>query len=273
MSYLEKELSTELGEPYFLYLFDDGVTQERISTQPDTIERFSDQWYPSPVSHGDVEQSGNIEKQELVLTFPLSDRIGQSYLLPAANITTVTVWRGHRNDIALDDLKVYWKGRIVGAKSSPRKIEVVVESVFTSLRRPGLRARFSRQCRHAHYNDGCLLNRADFEIPALVTGVVGTTLTVPEAGGSTEAFEYTAGIVNYRGALGFIASHVGEQLILTLPIAGLEEHLKNFGAAEVLIAPGCNRSEPRCNDRYDNGLNHGGFHRFPELNPFETSLA
>lgn len=271
MAYSVPEVSVDSGEPYFLYLFDNGITTHRLTTEPDTIERLSDSWYPSPISHGNIEQTGNIEKQELILTFPLADTLARSYLIPAAAITTVTIWRGHRDDVD-EELRVYWKGRVTGAKDSERKIEVSVESIFTSLRRPGCRARFMRTCRHALYFEGCNLDRGDFEIPATVTWASGVTLTIPEAGGATPVQEYLGGTVNWNGLLGFIGNHVDTQITLTLPIVGLSKAVEDYGSRSVLIAPGCDRGEARCNDRFSNGLNHGGFHRLPSLNPFEINI-
>ena len=272
MSYLVSEDSVDLGEPYFLYLFDNGsAAPTRLTSEPTVLTRMSEVWHPSPVAHEQVERTGNIEKQSLTLTFPLSDVYAQTLLAPAMLVTSVTVWRGHRNDVS-EELRVYWRGRVVGAKDKPRVIAVEVESIFTSMRRPGLRARYQRNCRFALYGDGCTLTRSDFEVPGTVTAVAGLVLTVPEAA-TVAASEYHGGIVNWGGLFRFIGNHSGDQLTLTAEILGLSDALALLGAVQVLLAPGCNLSLDRCTDRFANNLNHGGFSWLTNTNPFETRIV
>ncbi len=273
MSYDSLEASIAAGEPYFLYLFDNGSDiPTRLTSEPVNLTRMGEQWYPSPVSHGEIEFTGNVEKQDLLLTFPLADTYAQTLLDPALLVTTVTVWRGHRSDVA-EELRVYWRGRVVGAKDQPRKIEVSVESIFTSMRRPGLRARYQRSCRFVLYGqDGCKLNRADFEVLATVTAVNGLVLTVPDAA-TVEAKEYLGGIVNYVNKLHFIVGHSGEQLTLSTAFASLTEDVNDHGPQLVLLSPGCNLSLDRCEVRFANDINHGGFPWLPTENPFETRIV
>jgi hypothetical protein len=122
MTYDASELSTASGEPYFLYLFDNGtIAPTRLTSEPEALTRMSEKWHPSPISHDDVERGGNIEKQALIVNFPLSDAYARTLLGPATFVTTVTVWRGHRND-PTDELKVYWRGRVVGPTGPARKV-------------------------------------------------------------------------------------------------------------------------------------------------------
>ncbi|TGV29281.1 hypothetical protein, partial [Mesorhizobium sp. M8A.F.Ca.ET.142.01.1.1] len=76
MSYDTPESSVDQGQPYFLYLLDNGVSPVRLTSDaakiladPEGIG--SDQtWLPSPIAHADIEQTGNIEKNSVELTFP-----------------------------------------------------------------------------------------------------------------------------------------------------------------------------------------------------------
>ncbi|MEY9717851.1 putative phage protein (TIGR02218 family) [Sinorhizobium fredii] len=271
MSYDAYETSVDTGSPYFLYLFDNGVTPERLTSEPEALTRVGESWTPSPVSHGDLEQTGDIEKSSLDLTFPLSNSFARTFLTPAAAITTVTIWRGHRDDMT-ETLRVVWKGRAVGAKDRGNEIVVSVESVFTSMRRTGCRARYQRTCRHALYFPGCDLDRAAFEVAGTVTSVDGLVLTIAAAAAAADG-DYAAGIVNFGGVMGFVARHVGNQVTLLTAIAGLAETVAANGSATVLLAPGCNLTRSRCNSRFNNGLNFGGFDRMPDNNPFSISIV
>ncbi len=277
MSYSTPESSVDEGQPYFLYLLDNGVLPVRLTSDPVSI--FSDpeslgsdqEWLPSPIAHADIEQTGNIEKNSVELTFPLSDVYAKTLLTPDFNITTVTVWRGHHTDLS-GELRVVWKGRVVDAKSGKQNIKVSVESIFTSMRRPGCRARYQRSCRHVLYFPGCNLDIDDFKVSGTVSAISGLALTVAAAALQVDGF-YKSGVVLFNGLYGWVESHVGSTLTLIGPIDGLADYVDEHGSAPVDIAPGCDLSKATCNDKFNNGLNHGGFPNLPDNNPFSESIV
>jgi uncharacterized phage protein (TIGR02218 family) len=181
----------------------------------------------------------------------------------------VTIWLLHATDVSAEPV-VTWKGRVAGGHSSRVSIRVDVESIFTSLRRTGCGARYSRTCRHAHYHIGCTLNLSAFQTPATISAVVGNVLTVAQAA-AAPANDFRAGIIEWNGRMGFITKHVGTQLTLMSPIDGLAAAVSS-SAQGALIAPGCTLSRDRCETRFANHLNFGGFPYPPGLNPFQVSL-
>ncbi|RLP22271.1 phage BR0599 family protein [Mesorhizobium sp. YM1C-6-2] len=272
MSYDTPEGSVSDAQPYFLYLFDNGIKPVRLTSDATRLQRTiggTPYWFEkSPVRHGNLEQTGSIEKSSVEFTFPLSDKFARSLLPAASEITTVTVWRGHHTDLT-DTLRVVWKGRVVGAMSAAQSIEVVSESIFTSLRRPGCRARYQRTCRHALYHQGCNLDKADFAVAATVTAIDGLALTIPVADDQPDG-EYKAGMIEYAGAFGFFSAHVGQVCTLLNPLPGLNDATL---PVSVTIYPGCDLSVPRCNDRFDNIENNGSFPFMPDENPFSISIV
>ncbi|RWB53628.1 hypothetical protein [Mesorhizobium sp.] len=276
MSYDASDTSIDAGSPYFLYLLDNGITKTRLTSEPDPVfadpeETGSDQtWKPSPIIHADIEQTGNIERNSVDLTFPLSDPYARTMLKPASEITTVTIWRGHRTDVD-GELRAVWKGRVATSTATKLNIKLSVESAFTSLRRPGCRARYMRTCRHALYFPGCNLNVDDWKVSATVSAVTGgLVLTVAEAAAETDAF-YKAGLVIFDGIYGWVDTHVGNHLTLVGEIAGLAEAVAADGTADVFIAPGCDLTPgPNGCEKFDNGLNYGGYWFMSDTNPFGT---
>jgi hypothetical protein len=69
-----------------------------------------------------------------------------------------------------------------------------------------------------------------------------------------------------------VESHSGSAFTLLTDIPGLADYVDDVGPAAVLMAPGCNRRSQRCNDRFANSLNFGGFENLPDVNPFNTSI-
>ncbi|RWN30117.1 MAG: DUF2163 domain-containing protein [Mesorhizobium sp.] len=270
MSHDTVEASIDEGEPYFLYLLDNGVTPVRFTSDLDPLTRMGEVWTPSAVSHGEITQTGNIEKASIDLTFPLSDAYAKTLLTPASEITTVTIWRGHHTDLT-NELRVQWKGRVTTPKSTKQSIVVPVENVSTSLRRPGCRARYQRTCRHALYFPGCNLNVDDFKVPAIVSAADGLVLTIAEAALQPDGI-YKAGLVIFQGLFGWVGEHAGDTLTLIGEIDGLSEAVAADGPTAVFIAPGCDLSEDAC-VRFGNHLNHGGFKNMSDNNPFSQSIT
>ena len=277
MAYDDFEESVDLGRPFFLYKLDDGVTVQRMTTL--TVDKSADPeatgtdqtWTASPVAHSEIRETGNIEKNDLNLTLPISDTIAKTYLSAKGNTTFLTVWRSHLDDPD-EEYQVVAKERIVSGEPKGNTIVIKTESIFTSARFGGRRSRFQKSCRHALYFKGCNLNRADFETAATVSAIDGNTLTISEAADQVDGY-YKSGIVNYGGLFGWIADHTGDQVTLTFPIVGLADDVTTNGSASVKIAPGCDRSLTTCIAKFDNGDNHGGYKWMPELNPYSTSVV
>lgn len=267
MTYTAYESAVKTGSPVFLYLFDNGLTQTRLTSDPRDVTYLAETWTASTIMHSDIEQNGNVDKAGLDLTLPNSDTFAASYLGGVTDITTVTIFRGHRNDVD-GEFTTYWKGRLVGAVSGGPTIVLRAESVFTSLKRTGCRARFQKNCRFALYSYGCGVNIADYQTTGTVTAQNGLVLTVTEAALQADGY-YKGGVLVYSGHYGFIMSHVGNQLTLMAGVRALTDALVS-GPVSTLIAPGCDLSTGSSGcGRFNNILNHGGFPIMATNNPFE----
>ena len=165
MTYTIIDTSKRQGKPFYLYQFSNVAGTQRFTSSQDEITRLSHLWTPKVISHGKLEQNGNIEKQSLDIRFALSDEFAQT-LLPVQNSpTTLTIYRGHHNDPD-QEVETEWKGRIIGTKSGKQYIVATGETVFTSLRRSGCTARVQIQCRQALYQPGCFIDKDDFAVAA-----------------------------------------------------------------------------------------------------------
>lgn len=272
MTYNAQEASIADGRPYWLYQFARGATVTRLVAAPVQVTVGGHTWDPSSIKHAELEQTGNVERSELELEFPLSDTFAFDLLAPATEVTTITLFRAHYSDGA-NELRQYWKGRIVGAESGGLTIKVKTENVFTSLRRPGCRVRVQRSCRHDHYGLECGVDKTAFDVSATITAISGLALTVPAASGAPDG-RYNAGMVKWTTLYGFIESHVGSTLTLVSEIPGLEAALGG-GSQAATLYPGCDRSQSDTTGCgfYSNDLNYGGFRWLPSNNPFNDSLV
>ncbi len=267
MTYEAYESGAAVGSPYFLYLFDNGLTQTRLTSDLLETTYLAETWTPSPIAHSDIEQNGNVDKAGIDLTFPNADEFARSFLGGVTDTTTITIFRGHRGDPDAE-FNTYWKGRLVGATSGGTKITLRAESVFTSLKRTGCRARYQKNCRFALYSYGCNVDIDDYKIAATVTAQNGLILTVDEAALAANGW-YKGGIVIFEGHYGFVMSHTTNKLSLMANVRAISEALE-LGPVDVFIAPGCDLSTGAngC-AKFSNILNYGGFPVMSSTNPFE----
>ena len=281
MTYNSQEISIQDGAPYFLYEFVINEITYRYTDYPSIVNWGAYEWVPFPIKHTEVKQSSELSKNSMKVTIPIiSDNSFCNTFLGWSPdyMVSFTLRRGQ---FGSGDTLVYWKGRVSSHKLKEQLIELSCESIFTSLRRPGMRARYQRQCRHALYNKGCGLNKADFATSAGVTTVSGLTITVPSASLKINGF-FTGGIVEFAdGSFRLINSHVGSQITISRANRYITDNFSSFGWGKswgkhygdfgVTLYPGCDRSLATCLDKFDNILNNGGFKWIPSKNPMSGS--
>ena len=280
MTYDAIEASTAEGRPYYLYQFIEGDAVWRFTSRAsDWISAASEGgdlvWEAAAISHGDVVQSSEIERGRLEITFPLSQAFAARFLEPLGNApVTLTIFRGHEQ--VLGETVAHWKGRVVGAEVEGARLILSAESIFSTLRRAGVRAKYQSLCRHALYGRGCGLDIAQHLAILTVAAISGGTVTVPGAAAQPDGW-YRGGVLRFGVQLGFIIGHVGAALTLSRPMTELATALTNpaldptTGAplpVSIEIAPGCDLRAETCAAKFGNLLNFGGFPAIPGRNPF-----
>lgn len=268
MTYSTYENSVDSGAPVELYEFVEGANYYYYTNAPDDFVLLGITYKSQQIDRAEIELTDDVNRGGLSLTFPRDHELASKYLGQLTDfVTTITVRRGHYTD-AGQEFITYWKGRVVAAKANGATIELSCESVFTSVRRHGLRARYQRNCRHVIYSYGCGLSQATWEVGGDLLAVVGSVVTMAAAGGQPDGY-YIGGILRLPGGgQRLITNHVGVDLTLARPLDGLA------AGVEVKIAPGCDHSKSSCTDKFNNLINFGGFPYMPLKNPFGgTSLV
>lgn len=225
-------------------------------------------YVPVPMGRGGVTVKNELTKANLEVRIPLEHEV--AVLLMGSwleQITTLTVFRKKDSGTA-----VIWKGRLASTMPDDKFLKMVFESIYTSMRRPGLRARFQKSCRHPLYGRGCNLDAEDFAQAATLDAIVGRTITVPEAAAEADGF-FDGGMVKAPdGTLTYVSNHVGDQLELNRISGGLAAALAESGpGVAVTIYPGCDHSYATCATKFVNDDNYGGFDYIPTKNPMGGS--
>lgn len=264
--YTDYEDALELGTPIELYEFTQGTSKWNYVSGANGFTRFGQTYTPFPVERDRIKQTSDIFKDALKLTFPRSNEFAVQYIgFAPEEVTTLTVLRGHYGDPD-EQFIVYWKGRVIGAKASGNTIDIECESIFTSIKRPGLRARFELGCRHTLYLSGCNVNRKAYKRDGAILSIGnGVNITVNGAGSRADGY-YTGGLLLApSGASRFITGHASDVVTISRPLTELVSSLV------VSIYPGCDHLKNTCLNKFNNLDNFGGFPYIPTRNPFNGS--
>lgn len=267
MSYSSYETSIASGEPIELYKFVEGSNISLFSTYHDDIEFNGELYIPSSLKRDRIKQTTDSFKNDISIKFPRNNEFALSFITSTPeDITTLTIFRGHVGDITSDgiDFQSYWKGRVLGADVTGNEINMVCESVFTSMRRVGVRARYEYSCRHALYSTGCGLNKVSFANAGLITAISTNriTLTISELALQSDGY-YSGGFIVVEGIRRFIINHVGNTIDL---MSNIPENI--IVGHNVTFYAGCDHSKETCNSKFSNIINFGGFPYIPSSNPF-----
>lgn len=267
MTYNLLENSVQDGNPVELYEFRQGSIFWRYTSAAHPITMVGQVFEPEYIKRSAINQTDEISKNGLKLTFHLSNSFAHSFLgFAPEQITTVIIYRGHYDDSA-SEFVAYWKGRILSAKVDEQEITLDCESVFSSLKRPGLRARFERACRHTLYSTQCGLSMSSYAVEGIIQGVSTVNLTIGAAASYPDSY-FTGGVVqSATGDLRFIVYHIGDHIKVSRVFNTA------IGNTLVLLYPGCDKSKNTCINKFNNVLNFGGFPYIPSKNPFVGSVV
>lgn len=282
MTYLQQETSPHGGSPIELYEFVQGAETWRYTSAGADVVWGGFTWERAAISRTELQQNDEMAKNGITLTFPVDHEFARQFVgYGVESVTSVTLRRGHAADPD-GEFVVYWKGRLAGMKVSGKQISLDCESVFTSMRRPGLRARYQVPCRHALYGRGCGLDQEDFAVEGIAAAVAGATVSVPEAALQPSGW-YLGGMLRAAdGVLRLVTGHAGAAVTLSRPIESLVQAVAGsgygqnygnyYGGIAVRLYPGCDHSAGAggCT-KFSNIDNYGGFLWIPQKNPMGGS--
>lgn len=265
MTYDTRERSVQDGAPVELYEFAVGPVVSRYTSADANITVLSQAYTSATLQRTQIETSGERARNTIRITtardFPIAELFR---VTPPTEIIAVTLKRVHRGDA---DPAVIWMGRVLNCEWSGSVATLNCEPVSTSMRRPGLRRKYGRQCAHVLYSQGagqCGVNRATHSTQTTVSSISGLQLQVA----SLASKPYPGGFVEWAPAGGsierrFITGAAGTTLTLSQAFQGIAV------GATVTVSPGCDHTTATCASVYNNLANYGGFPFVPRKNPFD----
>lgn len=269
MTFNALEISEQSGEPRELYDFQVGVQSFTYTSADTDTVWLTDTYTAAQIDRTEIEETEEISRNDLSITCPRNLPIAELFrVAPPSDVVMLQLFKLHVGDT---ERKLIWAGRVLGCNFEGVKAVLSCESIYTSMRRPGLRRQYQRSCPHVLYGGKCGVSDVAYKLTKTVLSVSGATINfvVPEisplgdgylAGGFIR-WEESAGVYAMRA----IRSHVGDVITITHPIPGL-----GAGATPDLY-PGCDHTLDTCNSKFANSVNYGGMPYIPAKNPFGPS--
>lgn len=250
-----------------LFEFNRGSETWRKTNAPNDVVYLAETFEASTIGRGSLEQVQELSKGTLELKLDVYDDLSIA-LLTGFSESQLTLTIFLQDDATT---KTAFKGRLISILPKDNVLVLNFENVFTSLQRPGLRARYQKTCRHLLYGQGCNLDSELFFVEGFVTDLTGLNITVAEAALQPDGY-YLGGMVrDANDILGFIVSHVGSVITLQRVMQSLQEDYdaNGPGVVSVKIYPGCDRTNTTCLAKFNNLDNFGGFPWIPNRNPLD----
>ncbi len=266
MTYDSIEVSIEGGKPFELYEFTRGTWTGYLTTGAsefyvDAAKTFT----PSPIKRTKIKQGQEALKDPVTLTLPRGDSLSSDFLnIPPEQSTSVTIRRCHTG-LSYAESVVMWKGRVAGAKTSGESVNIVCDSIYTSIQQNGLRERMEYICQAPLYSVKCGVSQPSFRFDDTTVSVAGTIVTMTDLSSFADGY-FKGGIVEFTGDRRFIIDHIGNILTLTRPLSVLS------GSISVALYAGCNHMMDDCLDKFNNIVNFQGFPWIPSRNPFSGTI-
>lgn len=248
---------------------DSSLITTQTSADSDIIYN-GETYVAQPLGRTQAEQKNELSRASIDISMSLDNPLAQRHLgSPVDNVVTLSIFQ--QTEI---NTYTFWKGRLSTVKSPTNKqVTLTFESIFTSMRRPGLRGRYQKSCRHALYAKGCNVNPESFAVPGTISAISGTTVTIPGLSAYPNG-RFRGGMIQAPdGVVRFITGHSGDVVTLSRPFQTLIDlfALNGPGVVLVRVFPGCAHNMADCQTVFDNLPNYGGFPWIPKINPMGGS--
>lgn len=251
MTFEQAEIASG-AKPVECYLFQTADTVWRYTSAASNVVIGEDTYVAVAIGRKNLELNDESAKQSLGI------ECGRD--LPLLNVfidmpITVTIYRVY-GDVSA----VIWKGRVITKSFAGERGTINCESVFTSMKRPGLRRKYQILCPHVLFGSGCNVSRDTYAVSCVVVSATGTSVVVDTVGGHPNQW-FKAGFLRSGNQYRTINSQSGTTLTMDRPMDVEPDDA-------LTIFPGCQHTMAECADKFDNLINYGGWPWIPAINPF-----
>ena len=263
MSFNAREISDHDGQPVELYRFSHGVQVWRYTSGDKPFAAADGSYSPDAISGSAIRRGREWDSG--------SQKITLDYLNPVAQLwqgnrprepVTVTIYSLHRGDA---DLVVKFAGEVQEARSTGQAVELsCVPGTYRFKRRIPM-LRMSSRCCLQLYGSRCGVVREDHRLRVTVTGVVLAVLDAAGFASHPDGWWTNGYIRTLAGETRMVVEHTGTSVILEYPLTlDVGDQVDAFA--------GDDKSLATCRDKFNNLVNHLGFHVIPTRELFGPSV-
>jgi uncharacterized phage protein (TIGR02218 family) len=258
--YDDADRSLDNSRPAEIFQFTGGI-YAYYTTSQESITYNGVVYEPGYITHGEIEQSEELNKQTLEITLKGTSPVAKLYI---AEIPTTSVdLRIYRFIAGISEFRLIWAGRVVKPQFNSENDDCTLqcEPIYTMLKRAGLRRNYQILCPFALYDNNCLVQTSAYTVNDTVTDFSGNWITGPLIAGRPAGY-FTGGILRFGSYFKLIIDNKSGRIYMTGNIPTLK-----VGDLVNAIA-GCDKSLTTCDSKFGNSINFGGFPYIPEKNPF-----
>jgi hypothetical protein len=270
LNYATEDISRQDSNPVLLFAFTRGSESWYYAASTQAVTLSGHSYLPEAVSCEDIVSTGEIPKDALSITLPVSNPLAASFLAYTPDAYTIVTVFSTSLTATSPSSRVEWKGRVLNVRASVATMTLTCEPVSQSLLRLGLRETYQHSCRHMLFGPGCNVDAATVAHSVTVTGVTGSRVTL-----SAPALGYVGGNLKAPdGTFRMVISQNTDGSVLTLMrvVKSLVDSLvSNPSGFTATLYPGCDKSTTTCRDIFHNLGNFGGFPGITSVNPFSGS--
>jgi hypothetical protein len=275
MTYELYESSPDRGGPITLYEFTVGPAEADVLRYTDADEEvFHDEkvWTREAIQRSELKSDGSLNKAAVTVRVPQENAIAALFTYyPPSYVVTLRILEGHFGDTDREFLVVF-SGRLLNCEIEGVEAALTCEPSSTSMKRPGLRRNYQRQCPLVLYGSKCRATKTPYVCTVVgfadgvLTATPGAPLPLdgaPFSNGIAEWVDPETGRTEIRAILQ--AEEVGANVEFTLsgPMTN--------PPAQFTAYKGCAHTEQSCIEWHDNQLNYGGQLWIPFKNPIGTT--
>lgn len=239
-----------------LYTFKiQGQSDVRYTSSNSSVTAGGFVYFPATITRTEVQAEANDFVSRVQIRMPRTDVIAS-----AVQQGRVEVFIQQYDGSTLSTL---WQGYIIGTTWDNDEATLSCEDNLAPVQQLAGSQRFSRECRHTLYSPQCGADIVDFRIVAAILDVnpEARTLKVRINNTTLPTWDFDGGVLIGPNGKMYQIAHATDK---TTPGVYSEYSLVMGGRDAVptgsgFIAPGCNRGRQRCNDRFSNIENFGGF--------------
>ena len=269
MSFASQETSADSGKPIELLLISYLTNVWCYTTAERQVVYDGRTYNPVPMEHDALKTSGEIANTTLTISIAQDCPVGELFRVqPPSGVVGATLFVKHVEDV---EAKAFWKGRIVNSEWEYPWLKLTVENVRSSLKRMGLRRKYSTQCPHALYGQGlglCNVDKEAFKSTHTVATVTGTSATAASLTSFVDGYfsggyaEWVHASTGYKEMRMILSSYADGHIVLSSVPVGL------IPGSVMTLYPGCDHLSSMCDTKFNNSLNFGGMEHIPKKNPF-----